>query len=118
MEERRMRKCTLALCLLIGASSAAHAAPVPSDAASAPGGLSHRADGVDARLGPVLLQATALTDEIVRVRISREGPLPEDSSWAVLPGMRARHAAVTPLGKGFATRALRVTVDPATLKII
>jgi alpha-glucosidase len=117
MEERSMRKCGLALCLLIGASSAAHGAPVPLDVASVPSGLSHRADGVDVRRGPVLLSVTALTDEIVRVRIARDGSLPEDASWAVLPEMRARGAAVTPLGNGFATRSLRVTVNPKTLQI-
>ena len=112
-----MKTCALALCLLIGTPSAGYAAQAPRDDAEAPSGLSHRADGVDARRGPVLLRVAALTDEIIRVRIAREGALPEDASWAVLPDMRARHAAVTPIDNGFATRALRVTVDPGTLKI-
>jgi alpha-glucosidase len=64
-----------------------------------------------------LLRATALTDDIVRVRIGHDGALPEDSSWAVLPEMRARHAPVAPLQNGFATRDLRVTVDPASLSL-
>ena len=112
-----MNRHALALCLLIASASVAFAEPGRRDAVSVSSGLTHRADGVDARRGSVLLQVTALTDEIVRVRVGRAGSLPEDASWAVLPAMRARHVAVAPIGDGFATRSLRVTVDPATLKL-
>ena len=74
-------------------------------------------DGVSVRSGMVLLAVTAITDEILRVRIGRDGKLPEDASWAVLPQMRKGHAAVTPLKDGFATRSLTVIVDPTTLKM-
>ena len=74
-------------------------------------------DGLQARRGPLLLRATALTDQIVRVRIGRGDVLPEDSSWAVLPEMRARHSAVAPRQNGFATRDLQVTLDQASLSL-
>lgn len=63
------------------------------------------------------MQVTALTEEIVRVRVGRDGALPEDSSWAVLPQMRTRHAAVAPSPNGFATHDLRVTLDAASLSL-
>ncbi|MFL6758437.1 MAG: TIM-barrel domain-containing protein [Sphingomonas sp.] len=76
-----------------------------------------RADGLEVHRGRVLMRVTAVTDQIIRVRIARDGILPEDASWAVLPAMRAHHAAVTPLDDGFATNAIRVTVDPSSLAL-
>src|SRR4051812_33515676 len=74
-------------------------------------------DGLEVHRGRVLMRVTALTDEIIRVRIARDGLLPEDASWAVLPAMRAHRATVTPLDNGFATSAIRVTVDPSSLAL-
>ncbi|MEA3080708.1 MAG: alpha-glucosidase, partial [Sphingomonadales bacterium] len=59
-------------------------------------GLFSRPDGIEARQGRVVMRVTALTDQILRVRIARDGVLPEDASWAVLPAMRAQHAPVKP----------------------
>jgi alpha-glucosidase len=64
------------------------------------------------------MRVTALTDEILRIRVARDGTLPEDSSWAVLPAMRARHAPVTPMANGFKTGTVRISIDPATLSLI
>ena len=102
----------LALVCPAGAAADAQAqAPVErSSIEQVPGGISVRS-------GRLLLAVTALTDDIIRVRIGRDGKLPEDASWAVLPAMRKGHAPVTPFGNGFATRSLTVTVDPATLKL-
>lgn len=80
-------------------------------------GVDQRPDGIEARHGRVLMRVTALTDQIVRVRIARDGVMPENSSWAVLPAMRAHRAAVTPLENGFATGTIRVAVDPARLAL-
>jgi len=79
--------------------------------------VDQRPDGVEARDGRVLVRVTALTDQIIRVRIARDGVMPEDASWAVLPDIRAHRAAVTPLANGFATSAIRVAVDPASLAL-
>ena len=72
---------------------------------------------LEVRNGRVLMSVTALTDQIVRVRIVRDGALPEDASWAVLPAMRAHHAPMTHLANGFATGAIRVAVDPSNLAL-
>lgn len=63
------------------------------------------------------MRITALTDQIVRVRIARDGVRPEDASWAVLPEMRTHHVAATPVTNGFATGAIRVAVDPSSLAL-
>jgi len=70
-----------------------------------------RRDGVEMRRGPVLLRISALTDTILRVRIARDGTLPEDASWAVPADRRAQSVAVEAMPDGFATAAVRVHVD-------
>ena len=77
-----------------------------------------RPDGMDVRNGRVLMRVTALTDQIIRVRIARDGVLPEDSSWAVPAAMRAQTVLVTAMQNGFATTAIRVSVDPASMALI
>jgi alpha-glucosidase len=71
-----------------------------------------RRDGVEMRHGPALLRVTALTDTILRVRIARDGTLPEDASWAVSADRRAQSVKVEALPDGFATAAVRVHVGP------
>src|SRR5258708_17822298 len=97
-------------------SATVHAAGATPPADNSIGdGLFSRPDGIEARRGRVLMRVTALTDQIVRVRIARDGVLPEDASWAVLPAMRAQRAPVRPLQSGFATAAIQAVVDPASL---
>jgi alpha-glucosidase len=93
------------------AAAAAPRAPVPAVRFVA------RADGLEIRNGSALMRVTALTDAILRVRIGRDGRLPEDASWAVPAAVRARHVAVRPAAHGFATAALDVQVDPASLRL-
>ncbi len=91
----------LALC-----ASAAAAQPFAVQAA--PGGV------VLAR-GAERMEVTALRDDVLRVRIGRDGGLPRDESWAALAAARAARAAVTPCGPAcFATPAMTVRIDPAT----
>ena len=75
-------------------------------------GLSFQARGIH-------VSVQALRDDVFRVRYWRGAAMPEDASWAVLPEARKSFVRVTPLnGKsGFATSALRVEVDPASLQI-
>jgi alpha-glucosidase len=108
------RICALAA-IVMAIASAAQASGAPpainSGAAISP------PNGMEVRRGGVLLNVTALTDAIVRVRIARDGVMPEDSSWAVPSEMRAHRVPVTPLKNGFTTGAVRVAVDPTSLAL-
>lgn len=73
--------------------------------------------GVEAAQGETRLRIDALTDNILRVRISRSGHDAEDASWAVPPATRAMYARTTPLPDGFATKTIRVAIDPRTLAV-
>ena len=108
-----------ALGLAVSTSVPVHGqpSPLPSPDLAALSSSVKLADGMEIRSGRLLLRATALTDDIIRVRVGRDGNLPEDASWAVPRDLRERHVAVTPLVNGFATRTLRVIVDPASLKL-
>src|SRR5882672_10187712 len=54
-----------------------------------------RSDGADIRSGSVFMRVTALADDILRVRASAAGDLPEDASWAVPQEIRGRSVHVT-----------------------
>ena len=113
---RALKVCALAFSLLWTSSPAAAAETPPAQAPVADG-ITQRPDGFDAGRGQVLVHVTALTDDIVRVRIAKGGTLPEDASWAVLSGMRAHHSAIKPLTDGFETASLKVAIDPRTLRL-
>ncbi|MDB5710124.1 MAG: alpha-glucosidase, partial [Sphingomonas bacterium] len=88
-------------------------APIAGQAAPAPAApVSAVRDGVELRQGDAVLRVTALSDTILRVRIARDGRLPEDASWAVPATMRAHTIAVRGTADGFATAALLVHVTP------
>jgi alpha-glucosidase len=76
-------------------------------------------NGIELRRGKLILQVLALRDDVLRVRFTASGELPEDASWAV--SERARHESmeVTPEtasdGFGFRTSVLRVRIAPSTL---
>ena len=59
-----------------------------------------------------VMELTALRDDVIRVRVWPEGQVPENSSWAVLPGALHSSAAITRAADGFATGKLRVSVGP------
>ena len=73
------------------------------------------ADGIEAANGTATLRVTALTDNILRVRIARGGAFPEDASWAVPHEARTKSVPVHATANGFTTGALAVRLDPATL---
>jgi alpha-glucosidase len=79
--------------------------------------LSH---GIEVYSGKAIIQVIALRDDVIRVRITRDGALPEDASWAVLPSARQERASVTPESNdgaiGFRTSALRVRIERASLR--
>jgi len=79
-------------------------------------------DGIAVQAGSATLRITAQRDDILRVRIVSGKTLPEDASWAVLPGPRARTIAVQPsrdaASAGFRTASLDVRVERSPLRIV
>ena len=83
-------------------------------------------DGIELQAGSATVRITALRDDIVRVRIA-PGALPEDASWAVLPGPRGNSVDVEPLAAqsmpdapslGFRTASLDVRVERSPLRVV
>jgi len=81
-------------------------------------GVTPLANGIEVRDGLLIMRITALRDDVVRIRASRTGVLPEDASWAVLPEARSAKVAVTQDSDAkvaaFHTASLRVSVDRRT----
>src|SRR5579859_2465756 len=79
-------------------------------------------DGLEVSSGKAIIQITALRDDVIRVRIGRDGSLPEDASWAVLPSSRQQRSTVTPdntkTAVGFRTKNLRVQIERSSLRFI
>jgi alpha-glucosidase len=77
--------------------------------------------GIEVYSGKAVIQVLALRDDVVRVRIARDGVLPEDASWAVLPAAHEQRASVIPESSdtavGFRTKSLRVQIERTTLRL-
>jgi alpha-glucosidase len=69
-------------------------------------------NGIATTINDAAIEITALRPDVLRVRIGRNGQLPEDASWAVLPAARTSTSPTTretiPDAVGFHTKALRV----------
>jgi alpha-glucosidase len=110
------------LCLLFRLPGLAASTPVQNDPEVAPfsrvTAVAPLPNGVELRDGSLIMRITALRSTVLRIRAGRNGKLPEDASWAVLPGARSASVDViqdsTASIAGFHTAALRVTVDRAT----
>jgi alpha-glucosidase len=72
-------------------------------------------NGIEAANGAITVRVTAITDNVLRVRIAREGKFAEDASWAVPRNVRLKSAPVHATPDGFQTKALAVHINPATL---
>jgi len=81
----------------------------------------HLGNGIEIRSGTAIIQITALREDVLRVRVGRDGRLPEDASWAVLPEARSKNVSVSaeedPDAVGFHTTVLRVKVERATMRL-
>jgi alpha-glucosidase len=83
--------------------------------------MSPLSNGIEVRAGDLLLKVVALRKDVLRITLARGSSLPEDASWAVLPG--ARHSSVPvaiDTGSdhfGFRTHALIAEVDKRTLEL-
>ncbi len=75
-------------------------------------------NGIELHDGGLVMQISALRDDVLRVRASGTGALPEDASWAVLAAARDASVSVSQDSNekavGFHTAALRISVDRAT----
>jgi len=118
----RIRKAAL-LCAGLTATVLA-AAGMPAQAQAQPRGKDQAAASVTAQPGgmevaraDMRMRVIALTDDIVRVTLGRDGTMPEDASWAVPPEMRERQARVTPMADGFATATMRVSFADGRLTV-
>jgi len=69
----------------------------------------------------MLLQVLALRGDVLRVRLSPTGELPEDASWAVPAEVRHQRVEVTPDASpdsvGFHTKTLNVRIERTTLRL-
>ena len=79
-------------------------------------------DGLEVSSGKALIQIIALRDDVIRVRIGRDGNVPEDASWAVLPAAREQRVTTTPddtnAAVGFRTKSLRVQIQRSSLRLV
>ncbi len=71
--------------------------------------------GMTLRVRRGLVHVAALDHDVIRVRASATGVLPEDASWSMLPEARTARVPVVPVRRGrvvgFDTASLRVRVD-------
>jgi alpha-glucosidase len=76
-------------------------------------------NGIRISDGEASEEITALRDDVLRIRVARQKPMPEDASWAVLA--EARRSSVTVTRDvtadhvGFRTRSLAVEIEKKTL---
>ncbi|WP_232469154.1 TIM-barrel domain-containing protein [Croceicoccus marinus] len=113
----RHRK-TMLLCAALSATvlaSAAQSALAQGQTVSA--AMTAQPAGMEVARADMRMRVTALTDDILRVTIGRDGTMPEDASWAVSPEMRDREARVTPASDGFSTATMRVTFADGRLTV-
>jgi len=72
-------------------------------------------NGVELHDGNLVMQITALREDVLRIRAAGTGVLPEDASWAVLPEARRASVSVAQDNDekevGFHTATLHVSVD-------
>jgi len=78
-------------------------------------------NGIELRSGNAVMNVVALRDDVIRIRISSDGSLPEDASWAVLATARSQKVDVIHEDGveaiGFRTKLLRVRIDRKTLAL-
>jgi alpha-glucosidase len=116
-------------CLFLVLAATSSLAPAQTAPASQPAttveavtGSQPLHDGIELQAGSATVRITALRDDIVRLRVSAEGALPEDASWAVLPAPRGKSVDVLPIDDaasvGFRTAALEVRVERKPLRVV
>lgn len=106
---------TWLLILAIGATATCAAAAPATAIALTP-------DGLSAQQGALRLQVTALSDDLLRIRVAPGGHLGEDASWVVSQDTRQHSIHVQPFAsadsRGFRTAHLIVLVERRPLRLI
>ena len=112
----------LAIAVILTSPAQAASTSQPGIKLEAVTGFQPLHDGIEIHAGAATLWITALRDDILRVRISPDGVMPEDASWAVLPGPRGKSVDVQPIqdneSAGFRTAVLDVRVEREPLRLI
>src|SRR5579862_1151251 len=119
----RQRYVVLFLGIVAAAvTSVAQSGPQPTVVVDALSASEVLQDGIQIQAGSAALRINALRDDIIRVRISPTGTLPEDASWAVLPESRTKSIPVHPMqddsSVGFRTGALDVRIERNPLRLV
>ena len=87
---------------------------VPTSMAAAP--------GAELQVGALRISVSALTDDILRVRLAPHGTFPEDASWVVPENVRHASVAVQSWqdadAVGFRTATLSVRIERSPLRLI
>ena len=120
--------CSLGVTLIALAASsslALHAQPVAATNAvqvfDRATNITPLPNGVAIEDGPLREEITALRDNIIRIRIGRNGTMPEDASWAVFSEARHSTVQVTPENAadsfGFRTGAVAVQIERNSLRL-
>ena len=96
--------------------------PDPTAAASpsAAGAVTLLRNGAEARDGAARLRVTALSDDILRIRVAPNGRFGEDASWVVSADARRESVSVQPLAdkaSGFRTAHLTVEIARQPLRL-
>jgi alpha-glucosidase len=122
MRTKFLFRASLVLCLVPG-WMALHAWQAPTEVLILDHGTNFvaRPDGVDVEDGSTREEITALRDDVIRIRIGRNGKMPEDASWAVLPQALHSRINVAPESSaasfGFRTRSLQVQIARSNLQL-
>ena len=78
-------------------------------------------NGIEVRSGQAVMRILALRDDVIRIRISGDGGLPEDASWAALSSARQNQVEVISESDaeavGFRTKLVRVRIDKQSLRL-
>ena len=123
---RRLCSLTAALCIFVTSLSITTHAQKQAGNSGASAldhatGFSALSNGIAVDAGSAREEITALRDNVIRIRIGRNGTMPEDASWAVLPDARRSQVKVSPESSattyGFSTQALVVEVAKDNMRL-
>lgn len=110
--------CMLAVLVVGGSSLSAQRSAVLGDVTA----ISALPSGLEAHAGAAVLRVEAMQDDLLRVRITLDGAMPEDASWAVLPerhDTRIRvHATIDGQQGTFTTGSLKVRIEQTPMRLV